>query len=201
MLSRATVVRILLAFALTLVVGACGKREPLPGNITVGAYMVPGDRLAAWAPTVPVSDRESKWVTPNFAIEPANNPHRVVVDFEAELAADVAVAAIDFDVVWLIKQEQQSGGPLQRLWFDKGNLKVTGGKVTGRAVGPPLSFREKDLGAIEISLEKRVGLKPTAMTISVRSGIENASWLEMLLSIQSLMIGLVFLALVLWMRR
>jgi hypothetical protein len=198
--SKATILVAMGAVAALLLLGGCARRDQVPGNITVAAYFVPPEKLEAFAADTTGKTR-LRWTTPNFVLEPSNNPHRLMIDFEGVLLADSAVAENVFEVVWLIKQENQTGGPMQQIRFDRQNLTVSGTKVKGRAVGLPLSFKDKDMGAIELSLEHQIGLKPTAMTVSVRAGMENTNWLETLLSLNALMVGLVFLGLVLWWRR
>lgn len=199
--SRNALLSLLAVVMAALVLGACAKRDQIPGNITVAAYHVPAEKLNVIGNASAKEGKNFRWITPNFVLDPNNNPHRLVIDFEGELSADVAVAENMLEIVWLIKQDQQTGGPMQQVSFNRHNLTATGNKVKGRAVTPPLSFKEPGPGAIEVSLERRLGLKPTAMTLSVRAGMESGNWLETLLSVPALLVGLVFFALAWWARR
>jgi len=189
------------AFLAAAALGGCAPADQLPGKLTVAAFFVPPDVLAKATLQRSGDTAAPAWTSPLVLIETQNNPHRLVVDFEGVLTGDPATAQNLFEVTWLIKQDEQSGGPMQFLHFNKGNLKVDGSRVSGRAVAPPLSFRQADKAALSIELARHAGLRPTKVTISVRAGMEGNSWVQTLLSFQSLLVGLVFLALVLWFRR
>jgi hypothetical protein len=193
--------RCALAVLLLGLLAGCAPRDQVPGKINVAAYYVPAERLEAFSAGKAGDAFSPAWTTPNFVVEPSNNPYRLLVDFEGELSADPAAADNVFEVVWLINQEEQTGGPMQMLRFDRNNLTITGTQVKGRAITPPLSFRKGGPAALSLRLERHVGLKPTAITLSVRAGLESANWLETLLSLRVLMVGVVFLALAWWFRR
>lgn len=181
--------------------GGCAPADQLPGKLTVAAFFVPPDLLAKAALQRPDDAAGPGWTSPLVLIETQNNPHRLVVDFEGVLTGDPATAQNLFEVTWLIKQDEQTGGPMQLVHFAKGNLKIDGSRVSGRAVTPPLSFRQPDKAALNLQLSRHTGLTPTKLTLSVRAGMEGNTWVQTLISFQSLLVGLVFLALILWFRR
>ena len=179
----------------------CAPADTLPGKLTLAAYYVPPDMLEKMAAGKPRDAFGTSWASPNTLIETASNPHRLVVDFEGELKGDIATAENLFEITWLIRQDEQSGGPLQMVRFAKENLQVQGHRVKGRAVTPPLSFTKPDQAALSVQLVRHASLSPTKVTLTVRGGMDGTSWVQMLLSFQSLLVGLVFLGLVLWLRR
>ncbi len=184
-------------FCLTILaclsLAGCAKKNELPGKLTIGSYEVPAELIE----TASAKKKPIRWTTPNFDVTPIDSPYKLVMIFDGQAEGEFQLAEATFEVVWNIKQDNQSGGPMQFAAIDPATMKPLKNSQTVKAiaVSPPLSFKDPDRVSIEITQKGRLtGLKLDKLTLVVRSGMDAYNWKEILFSLP--LVGLVFLFLV-----
>ena len=138
-----------------------------------------------------------RWVAPALDAPTARNPYTLVVRVRGVALADGPVAS-RWQTAWGLPDGAARGMLLPEL--TQQNVKA-GQVVELVGVSPPTSFKEDRRVEPIVEFMALQNLRMDGVTLEVWSGMRPTSWLQGFGAAIPLLVGVVFLALVVWMRR
>jgi hypothetical protein len=206
------------ALALTLLTQAPACAADTPdaafGKQRVAEYVVPADIVARYAshrPSAPVPGEPKlinalmadavDWTGPPLDVGPGRNPYTVVMHLRGRALADGAVTSL-WRAGWRL--ELSDGGTRDRVdaITGIGRDAARAGEVLEFSVpSGGTSFTEDRQAVPLVSLVHLRNLKVESLRVEVWQGAPRPGWVETLLSLRALGVGLVMLLLIWWWRR
>lgn len=138
-----------------------------------------------------------RWAAPALEAPTARNPYTLVVRVRGVALADGPVAS-RWQTAWGLSDGVARGMLLPEL--TRQNVKA-GQVVELVGVSPPTSFKEDRRVEPIVEFMAQQNLRMDSVTLEVWSGMRPTSWLQGFGAAIPLLIGVVFLALVVWVRR
>ena len=143
-----------------------------------------------------IADTES-WRGTSFKVSSTANPYTVVVTVDGQAAADGDVATL-WQAGWTLDDGVTRLGVIPNL--SKPSAKA-GEKVSLVGSAAPISFKDDREIAVSLGLVSARNLGFDSVRVQVWSGIANPSFLQTLMSLRWLMLGLAAVVLTWWLRR
>jgi hypothetical protein len=202
----------LLACASFLPADAADKdsRDEKFGKALVAEYQLSSELIAKFNAFVPAPPKPGEspvmnvllaegepWSGPRLKLRTDANPYRIAVTITGTVPATGGVSTM-WQAGWNLDDGQGRLGAFPGL--TNSTLKA-GEHVKLTSASAPMSFKEDREAAVFLSLVNARGFKFESVRVQVWSGVPNASWHEMVLSLPGLITGIVMLLLFWWFRR
>jgi hypothetical protein len=203
-------VTLLMAGALGVPATAAGAEgSKAYGKVLVTSYDIPAETLESWA-EAPAPKRHEKgspiesalladtidWFGPALTVDASSNPYTVAVMLTGHAKA-AGTAGTLWQAGWRLPDSATAAGVL----FIGTNGEVGAGEKMTLSAAAPTRFKESNEVAVYLGLINVDNFEIESARVEVWQGFAEASWWEMVLSFRGALVGLVFLAIVLWFRR
>ena len=187
------------------------KKQPGPyGKTLVASYAAPSDvirKLNDFQPSA--SDKgESKvvnalmadtagWIGQPFTADTSTNPYTIVLTLTGTARADGDMASM-WQAGWMLEDGMQK---LQLLTGVAQSGVKAGQRITLTRAAPPSRFEDPKTVSPVLAMVSAQNIIIESAEMQLWSGFGQSGWLEKFFSLGGLFTGLVFLAVVWWMRR
>ena len=203
---------LLLGFSLCtgLTAHAAGDKDKKYGKRIVAEYDLPADviqKIASFKPSAPQKGESMvvnmagadavPWNGPSFKANSSTNPYVIVIRVKGK-ALEAGDASTMWQAGWRLDDSTTRMSVVPGL--SKSGARA-GEALTLTAAAAPVSFKEdREVGAY-VGLVNARNLAIESVHVQVWSGLASASIWETILSVQGLLVGLVFLGLAWWFKR
>ena len=199
-----------LALCTALTASAADDKGKKYGKRIVAEYDLPADviqKLASFKPSAPqqgesmivnmVGADAVPWNAPGFKANSSTNPYVIVITVKGK-----AAESGDVSTMWQAGWRLDDGATRLSVvpGLSKSGLR-SGEAVTLTASAAPVSFKvDREVGAY-VGMVNARNLVIDSVRVQVWSGLANPSIWQTVLSVQGLLVGLVFLGLAWWFKR
>lgn len=176
-----------------LATAGCNSQSSPPGKFEIAIFEVPAEVLEKMAAVKSDTAFSPEWESPLLKFAPEHNPFMVEVDYEGETTGAGRAENI-FELVWF-GLNGESGGPLQMLRVVKDPAPEGTQPHVSKIYGPPISFKKEQQLTLKLRLDKHNLMTPQRVTVRVRSGLGDPTWIELIMSFRFLLVGVVMFGL------